>query len=82
MEDDTNWTLPRRLTFSGRMWLTWLLFSLHCRTPVAWLKIVWLGGATASMSPTNQLPAKLLIESERRQESITLTITKRKVTEK
>jgi len=78
MADGFSLTQPRRPTFSERMRLTYALFLMRLPLCSGWLGILWSSGAIASFSPIDRLPAKLLIENDRK--SIEITISKRHVT--
>jgi hypothetical protein len=84
MMDDTIWTQPKRLTFFGRLRLTYAL-SKHL-WPIAggFLKAVWPSGATVSLSQTTQhivsanivsQKATLTVATAQDRKSQTVTVT-------
>lgn len=72
-------TPPRRLTFSERMKLTFMLWRLRLPAPAAWLRAVWSSGATVSLSPIDRLPVKAIIESGNGNVTVEVNIKKKRL---
>jgi hypothetical protein len=72
--DDTTWTLPRSPTFSERLRLTWMLFSLRLPMLAGWMGLLWSTGATVSLHRTGQLPVSLRIANASGRKTAEITI--------
>lgn len=74
-------TAPRPLIFSDRMRLTYRLLSMGLPAPGVWMPVLWSTGAVVSSSRIDQQSVRLVFESEKRQASVEVTVTKRRLTE-
>lgn len=77
MQEFTDSTRPKPLTFCERMRLTYLLLSLPWRLPAGWLAVVWSSGAIASFPATEAKSASLHIVSGNGLKEFSLTLSRR-----
>jgi hypothetical protein len=77
MQDDTEWTQPKLLTFYERMKLTFVPLKTHCAMPAGWLRVVWSRGASVSFRLIEAKSVSLHIASGNGLRTFDLTIANR-----